>query len=152
MISQASAEAIRRLDTTSPLDRESAWAQLRPLGIAVAPLLEAAYPSFKKSQGRAALVFHSTPFARTSESAFRLGLRALQDKSSIVRYRACGLLAYSLNSEALPSLREATAHKDAKIVADAVAAMEAVSRKNHHLFVDRSHSGKTFWDVNPGDV
>jgi hypothetical protein len=40
----------------------------------------------------------------------------------------------------------------AKTPADAVAAIEAILKKNHHLFVDRSHSGKTFWQVNAGDM
>jgi hypothetical protein len=69
----------------------------------------------------------------------------------MVRYRACGLCAYSLRQEALPSLQSLLSHKDGKTVEDAVAAIEAIEQQNHHLFVDRTHSGRSFWIVNESD-
>lgn len=143
--------AVKLLDTASTSAEELAWLELKPLGIAVVPYLEDAYASFKKWQGRTSLVFHSIRYGRTSEEAFQLGLAALKDKSTVVRYRACGLLAYSLRQDALPSLTAACGNADSKTVADAVAAMDAIRNRNHHLFVDRSHSGSSFWVVNDGD-
>lgn len=133
-------------------DAEAAWEQLRPLGAAVVPYLAAAFPRAKRWQARTALVFHAIRFARTSEAAFQLGLLALQDKSYMVRYRACMVLAYALNPEAVPALRLASSHADARTAEDARAALDAIRHRNHHYFVDRTHSGESFWQVNPGDT
>jgi hypothetical protein len=38
-----------------------------------------------------------------------------------------------------------------RTVEDARAAIDAIARKNHHYFVDRTHSGRSFWVVNPED-
>lgn len=143
--------AVKDLDTASFSAEEAAWLKLKPLGAAAVPHLAAAYLSFRKWQGRASLVFHSTRYARVSEEAFQLGLAALRDKSTVVRYRACGLLAYSLRLEALPHLALARGHADSKTVADATAAADAIANKNHHLFIDRDHSGRSFWIVNDSD-
>jgi hypothetical protein len=139
---------VKRLDTASVRDREEVWEQLRTLDAAVTPYLAEAYPAFRKAQGRVALVFYSIRYARISEDAFRLGVHALSDKATLVRYRACGLLAYSLRADAIPYLKTLLDHKDAPMVEDARAAIDAISSKNHHYFMDREHSGRTFWQVN----
>ena len=143
---------VLRLDTTSAKDEEKAWMQLRDLGVTVAPYLLEAYPSFRKWRGRVSLVFHAIRYARISEEAFRLGIQALSDKATLVRYRACGLLAYSQRADAIPHLKVLLKRSDARTVEDAKAAIDAISRKNHHYFVDRDHSGKSFWQVNEGDI
>jgi hypothetical protein len=144
-------ELVKKLDTTSALDQEAAWTLLRPLGIDVVPFLADAFDSTKKAQGRVALVFHAIRFARISQTAFELGIRALKDKATLVRYRACGICAYSLRADAIPYLNELLKHADAKTVEDAIAAIDAIKRRNHHYFIDRSHSGSSFWTVNPED-
>lgn len=145
-------ELVGRLDTAKALDGENAWGELRPLGAAVLPFLAEFYPKARKWQGRAALIFHAMGYARTSETAFQLGLAALRDKATIVRYRACGLCAYSLRSDAVAPLKQMLEHPEAQTVADARAAIDAIQRRNHHYFVDRNHSGQSFWEVNPGDI
>jgi hypothetical protein len=145
-------EHVDRLDTTSVPQEGEAWERLRPLGVAVVPHLAEAYRSFRKWQGRASLVFHSIRYARMSDDAFRLGLEALSDRSAHVRHRACGLLAYSLRSEAVPHLEPLLRHPDSRTVEDARAAIEAIRHRNHHYFVDRDHSGRARWQVNEGDV
>ena len=132
-------------------DAEEAWQELQALGQDVVPLLADAFPRAKTWQGRVALVFHCIRFARSSPAAVNLGLSALRDKSYMVRYRACGLLAYSLRDDAIPQLRQLLAHADPRTVEDAAAAIAAITSKNHHRFVDRSGSGRSFWEVNPGD-
>lgn len=144
-------ELVSALDTADPLAGEAAWSRLKPLGAALVPYLADFYPQARKWQGRAALVFHATRYARVSEAAFQLGLAALHDKSTVVRYRACGLCAYSLRHEALPALAALRDHKDAKTAEDARAAIDAIRRRNHHYFHDRTHSGHVFWEVNPED-
>jgi hypothetical protein len=138
---------VRQLDTRQRLQQESAWRRLRPLRERVVPYLLEAYPTTKKWQGRLALVFHSIKYARTSEAAFHLGLIACEDKAALVRYRACGLLAYSLRADALPYLEALSGHRDVRTVEDAAAAIDAIRSRNHHYFIDRGHTGQIFWQV-----
>ena len=145
-------ELLSQLEAASSLDREKAWIELKPLGESVVPYLAKAYARMKKREGRIECVFHSLRFARTSESSFQLGIAALKDRATLVRYRACGLLAYSLRSDAIPYLNQLLDHDDAPTVADARAAIDAIKNQNHHYFVDRGHSGSSFWEVNPGDI
>ncbi len=152
MTSDGIRELVRHLDTASTSEEQQAWDQLRNLGAAVVPYLAEAYRSFRKWQGRAALVFHSIRYARVSDDAFRLGLEALSDKSAQVRHRACGLLAYSQRKEAVASLKPLLQHPEARTVEDAKAAIDAITQRNHHYFVDRTHSGRAFWQVNEGDA
>ncbi len=142
---------VKRLETTHSLEEEEAWGLLRPLGSNAVPYLREAYPRFRKWQGRVSLVFHSIRFARSNEDAFQLGLSATKDKATLVRYRACGLLAYSLRTDALPALEALLSHSDSKTVEDAAAAIDAIRHQNHHYFVDRTHSGRTTWVVNDED-
>ena len=72
-----------------PGDADAAWQKLKTIGSDVVPFLAEAFPLTKKWPGRVALVFHCVRYARTSPAAFDLGLLALEDKSSMVRYRAC---------------------------------------------------------------
>lgn len=144
-------QGVFSMDTQSTEAQEVAWARLKLLGMDVVPYLAEAYPQFKKWQGRAALVFHATRYARVSESAFQLGIAALKDKATLVRYRACGLLAYSLNRDAIPFLEITASEVDAKTAGDAKAALLAIRHSNHHLFIDRSRTGQSFWVVNESD-
>jgi hypothetical protein len=143
---------VLRLDRTSARDEEEAWTQLRGLGVAIVPYLLEAYRTFRKANGRVSLVFHAIRYARTSEDAFRLGIEALSDKATLVRYRACGLLAYSQRPDAIPHLQSLLSHPDARTVEDAQAAIDSISNRNHHYFIDRDHSGRSFWQVNEGDA
>jgi len=69
----------------------------------------------------------------------------------MVRYRACGLLAYSLRRDAIGPLKTLLNHRDPRTLADASAAITAIEKQNHHLFIDRDASGRTRWVVNEGD-
>jgi hypothetical protein len=138
---------VSQLDTIDWHKQESVWSDLRSLNSLVVPYLLEAYTSTKKWQGRVALIYHSIPFARTSDAAFQLGLLGCNDKASLVRYRACSLLAYSLRKEALPTLNKLLRHTDSKTVEAAAAAIDAIRFCNHHYFIDRNHSGKILWQV-----
>jgi hypothetical protein len=142
-------DLVRQLDTTRVTDTESAWGELRDLGEALLPYLVEAYPSMKRWQGRVALVYYAIPYARTNRAAFELGLAALTDRATLVRYRACMLLAYSLDPEAIPSLERLLSHPDAKTVDDARAAIDAIEFQNHHYFLDRHHTGRLRWEPDP---
>lgn len=143
--------AINQLDRKDSLGIDAAWAALRPLGFAVVPYLRAAYGEFRHGEGRCALVYYATRYARIGDDALALGVAALEDRSKQVRYRACGLLAYSLRREALGPLRARLSDKYSLVSEAAAAAIQAIEAQDHNLFVDRSLSGRSFWVVNPGD-
>jgi hypothetical protein len=151
MLTQERIRELVEIAASRAADEDSAWGELKALGPDVVPFLAEAFPRTRKWQGRVSLVFHCIWHARISQPAVDLGLVALRDKSYMVRYRACGLLAYSLQTTVLPALRVLLDHPDSRTVEDASAAIAAIEHQNHHLFVDRSGSGRSFWVVNPED-
>ena len=142
---------VSRLHTDRAEAEEAAWAELRSLGPEVVPYLLEAYPGFRKWRGRVSLVYHATSYARISDEAYRLGLLAVNDKATLVRHRACALLAYSLRTDAIQHLKPLLSHLDAKTADDAAAAIDALKNQNHHYFQDRDHSGSVFWVVDEDD-
>lgn len=133
---------VSQLTRVTSLEAEELWERLRPLGVRVVPFLVAAYPDTSRAPGRLRLVYSCIRYGRVSDEAFQLGLLAVNDRGTLVRYRACMLLAYSLRRDALPVLRTALGHSDERTRADALAAIDAIEHQNHHLFVDRTHSGR----------
>ena len=138
---------IRRLDTRSSTAESTAWSMVAPFGESAVEPMTHAYPSFKTWQGRASLIYHSLPYARVNESAFKLGLVAATDRAKVVRYRAISLLAYSLRNEALAVLHQLLTHPHSDTAQDAAAAIDAIKCQCHHYFHDRTHSGKLKWKV-----
>ena len=103
------------------------------------------YRIAKKWQVRSSCVFYSIAYARDEEDAVKLGIEALLDKSKVVRYRACMLLACSLNKNALEALRQLElSAKDIETIENAKAAIDAIENQNTNWFVDRNHSRKVF--------
>jgi hypothetical protein len=143
---------VANLDVARTSEEDAAWEKLRPLGSKVLPFFVEYYPKMKKWQGRVSLVFHSISFARDHDDAFSLGIKATGDKSTVVRYRACMLLAYSLRKDALPYLQALLSHTDRKTAEDAKAAIDAIENNNHNYFIDREHSGQMFWKVGGDDA
>ena len=142
---------IRQIDTQDNAIRERIWSELRLLGEGIVPYFAEFYPQAKKLHARRDIVFHIIGYTRTCEKAFQLGVLALNDKSSIVRYRACCAVAYSLRSEAIPRLEALLNHKDHRTAEDARAAIDAIENRNHNYFIDRGHTGKIRWHVNEDD-
>jgi hypothetical protein len=149
-------ETIRALvasfDTRDSAVRDAAWEQLRGLGERVIPFFEDFFPRAKRLEARRDIAFHCIQYARTSESAFRIGVAAIGDRSTVVRYRGCCILAYSQRRDALPTLQALLGHSDVKTADDAKAAIDAIRSRNHHYFIDRGHSGRMFWQVHPSDT
>lgn len=140
-------QLVKALDTAVSSEEERAWKLLAPLGGEAVPHLNSAYASFRTWQGRASLVYHCLPYARTNDDAFRLGLAAATDRARVVRYRAISLLAYAQRPEALPLLKSLLAHPSNETATDAAAAIDAIESRNHHYFHDRDHSGFLTWNV-----
>ena len=107
---------------------------------ALPELLLLVYRSAKAWGVRASCVYHAIHYAANNESAFTLGLEGATDRSRVVRYRACMLLAVAQRSEAIPTLVKAAELPGTS--EDATAAIDAIRSGNHNFFVDRDHSGK----------
>lgn len=126
----------------------TAIAELRKLGDELPTLLLKKYKSSRKWQVRSSCVYHSIRYSRSVQDAVQLGLEALSDKSKVVRYRACMLLAYSLRKEAIPYLEELKKSSDSETLSNANAAIDAIIHQNSNYFIDRDHSGKMTLTVN----
>jgi len=116
------------------------------------PTLAVAYPKVRHSEGRVAILFWLPRFARQRSDVVALACLALRDRAYLARNNACGILAYSLREDVIGELEVLLTHPHSETRADAAAAIDAIRSKNHHYFVDRKHTGSTFWGVNPGDV
>ena len=130
---------LARLDGSGSDDEREAVDALRECSDLPALLLSK-YQSASHANERASCLYYAARYATTSASAFELGVVALNDRSTVVRYRATLLLAVSQNRDALKPL--AVLHASGRSVEDAAAAMDAISHRDPNLFVDRDHSGK----------
>lgn len=138
---------IEKLASPTVSSEEEAWEVLKPLGVDLMPLFLEIYPKTRQWRGRVSMIFHAIKYARISEEAFELGILALEDKSKVVRYRACMLVAYSLRKDALPHLEKLLSYSDNETVENSKAAIDAIRTQNHHYFIDREHSGMKKWNV-----
>jgi HEAT repeat protein len=142
-------ELLEKLDGSGSDNEFNAVHELRKLGDEFPKLLLEKYRSSKKWRVRSSCVYHAIRYSRTVSDAVKLGVEALSDKSHAVRYRACMLLAYSLDQNALPNLKEArgkTTHQETS--QDIRATIDAIENQNSNYFVDRDHSGKMTLKVN----
>jgi len=123
--------------------------ELRKLGNELPKLLLERYRTARKWQVRSSCVYHSIRYARSSNDAVELGVLALSDKSQKVRYRACMLLAYSLDKSVLSTLMKIeciTSHDETLL--DIRAVIDAIENQNSDYFVDRDHTGNVTLRVN----
>ena len=139
---------VMELDNAKGGASEETRKNLETVGADIAAYYLEAYPRFKKWQGRVELVYRATRYSRTRDEAYRLGVIALADKAAIVRYRACGVLAYSLRRDAIPFLETLLSHPAKDTAEHAAAAIDAIRHQNHNYFIDRSHTGRGFWVIN----
>ncbi|MEM7173615.1 MAG: hypothetical protein AAF530_25875 [Pseudomonadota bacterium] len=105
------------------------------------------FPKLKTWRARNAIVYTAIKFARRSENAKKLCSLGLQDKSKRVRQTACALAAFSLDRDFLPELEAFAGRSDPETTEDAFAAINAIQKQNHHLFMDRQETGHVTWNV-----
>jgi hypothetical protein len=129
---------------------EPHFAEIASLGAAVVPYFLEAYPTARRWQQRASFLYAANRHCRTSPEAIALAVGALNDKSREVRYRACLLLACSLDASTLEALRAVGDHSDPRTREDVAAAIDAITSRNHNFFVDRTHSGKVTYNFDSG--
>jgi hypothetical protein len=142
-------ELVASLSRTSQRELDAAIERLtQPGGVgALADDLVAAFPRVRAWQGRCNILYLLTALARTRPDVRSLAVEATLDRAYAVRMRACSLLAYSLAPEVVPSLERLLSHPHEPTRADAAAAIDAIRSRNHHLWLDREHSGRVLWEV-----
>lgn len=142
-------ELLNNLDGSGSDKEFNAMDKLKKLGDELPKLLLEKYKSSKTWQVRSSCIYHSIRYARTSHEAIQLGVEALTDKSYVVRYRACMLLAYSLDKAVLPILKQLESHSShEETLFDIRATIDAIENQNSNYFVDREHSGSMTLRVN----
>ena len=104
------------------------------------------YRSSRSNGVRAACIYYCFEQARTNQAATELAVLALGDRSKIVRYRACQLLAYSLDRVLLPRLDAIRKGIPKDSLADLDAAIDAIANQNQNYFLDRTHTGNIFME------
>jgi HEAT repeat protein len=136
-------DLLDKLDGRGSDQEFNAIHELSKLGDRLPSVLLGRYRSAKKWQVRCSCVYHAISYSRDVDDAVQLGIEALSDKSKVVRYRSCMLLAYSLKKEALPALQEIKLKiTDTETPANVNAAIDAIENQNSNFFVDRHHTGK----------
>ena len=112
--------------------------------------LKECYARATRSKDRHRFVFEAIKEARTCAIARQLGVEALRDRSYSVRMRAHQVLAYGLDAATLPALRASLREESRQELKDSLkAAINAVTKQNHHLYVDREERGNAHWNVAP---
>lgn len=144
---------VAALDQKLPSAVDEGWNRLRiEHGPAVfIPNLVSAFPRIRNAAGRNAILFRLIRFARTHPVVVELAITALRDPAYMPRMQACSNLAYSLRRDTVPHLRSLLTHRDQKTRDNAAAAIDAIRHQNHHYYMDRNHTGRSFWVVNPED-
>jgi hypothetical protein len=100
------------------------------------------YNQSARAEPRASALYHSFGAAKENSYTKELGLRAVLDRSKIVRYRACQLLAYSQDQSLLPEMYRLLESIPSQSKADFSAAIDAIELQNHNYFLDREHTGR----------
>jgi hypothetical protein len=116
------------------------------------PVLAEAYTKFRRAEVRSVLLFWLLRYARRYDAVVQLARSSLYDRAYLVREYACSILAYSLRDDVVADLETLLSHRDPRTRENAVAAVDAIRSKNHHFYVDRNHTGYSYWVVNPDEA
>lgn len=137
------AEVVRALDHRNEAETASNQILLhRKYGLrALVPLYVAAYPMIKNWIGRKYIMFYLGRYAREVPDVVKVAREALNDKSWKVRHDAMKALAFAFDDQALPVLRHLLRSRNKETRDDAAAAIDAITNRNQHLFLDRRHEG-----------
>ncbi|MBD3679670.1 MAG: hypothetical protein HUJ27_14890 [Rhodobacteraceae bacterium] len=141
-------QLIERICHSRDEDAAIARTQLKSiLGERFPEVMLEAYGKCSRATGRDFIVSSCIAFARKSEDAKLLGLKALKDRSKFVRLSAAGLLAYSLDRNMLEALKNALPGKTDMDKKYLLSAIYAIEEQNHHFFLDPDRTGKVIWNV-----
>ena len=139
---------IQDLDTARGVALDERRQDLIPFGREICAHLAWGMARLKRQEARVALLYTAVKFARVEPEAVTAAIAALDARGAQVRRIACALLAFSLERSALPALRaRAVIERRNDIGADIATAISAIETGDHHRWVDRSGSGRSFWNV-----
>jgi hypothetical protein len=143
-------ELLSKLDGSGSDSEWAAAKELQVLGEELPRYLLDKFRNSRQWKHRCSCVYHAVRYARSNEDAVLVGREAIRDKSKMVRYRGCMLLAYAQREDTLPELKEVLKGLGSGAGSDDVrAAIDAIEHKNHNYFVDRKHSGKITLAIHP---
>ncbi len=111
------------------------------------PFYVEAFYRIKNKPGRMYIAHYIISYVDLHPEIVDLAIYGLNDRSYIVRHHCCRILAFSGKHKALTYLEALKAHKNLKTREDAEAAINAITMKNHNLWVDRKNTGKVFWEL-----
>ncbi|MEO1493851.1 MAG: hypothetical protein AAFV19_16985 [Pseudomonadota bacterium] len=101
-------------------------------------LARLAYRHTKKYRTRHDLLYFSAKYCRLLHSSIEIGIEAIHDRSKTVAHRGYQLLAKSNSKFLLQTLESRFSElTDDMEKRDCLAAIEAISNQNQHLFIDR---------------
>lgn len=104
-----------------------------------------AFYKIKNFSGRMLIAYWLVRYAREDCDVVKMAIHGLTDRAYIVRSHCCSILAYACKEDTKPYLKALLESSDHRTVEDATAALNAIEQKNHHLWVDRRNTGKSFW-------
>ena len=119
-------QCLTALDGRSTEGEYEAIASLEASGINVPELLLKRYRTSRRWSDRALCLRLCSRYAKSDEPAFRLGILALDDRSKLVRQKACLLLAATQRKEALEHLGKLLSDQSCR--KHAMSAIEAIER------------------------
>ncbi len=118
------------LEGRTPKNQQAAIEALEARGADVPNLLLQKYRVSRRWSDRATCVDHCSRYASESADAIALGIAALDDRSRLVRQKACFLLARSRNAQAIEHLRRLLSNPAS--AADAQAAIDTLANLDHN--------------------
>ncbi len=142
-------ELLKLIDGSGSNDERGAISELKKrTGDKFSERMFDLYKNARRWPARSACVFYVIRYARNDKTAVKLGRTAIFDKAYGVRYRACMLLAYSLDRDSIPFLIDALeATDELESCNDLLAAIDSIESKNSDFFLDRDHSGRVHMEV-----
>lgn len=141
-IDERTEELLRQLDGSGSEAERRAINQLRATRTPLPRLLLLKFRNSPKWRVRTACVYYCLAYAKTCDDAVTLGREAIADRSKVVRYRGCMLLALSQRRDVLSDLNQRLVGSTGSDTENIRAAIDAIEHQNHNYFVDPDHTGR----------
>lgn len=106
-----------------------------------------AFYKIRNFPARREIAYWAGRYVKNNEKVYDMAIFGLNDKSYMVRYHCCGIIAFSQRSDALPHLNKIKDHKNSQTREDIAATIDSIQNKNHNYFLDRNHTGKLHFDL-----
>ncbi len=126
------------IESTSEMKRSNLrQIYLSQFGPSIIPFCIARFSRTSRAPIRSDLLRFLIRYAKTSDEVCDFGIRALNDRSKVVRESACALLAYSGKRRALEPLRDLSLKSKQGKDDPALRAIDAIEHSDHNRFYPR---------------